>query len=159
MTFKAKIHGIVSISQEGQSPVDTTITFTGYRIKLTDEQIGRLYLDPMLVQEVVHNAEYDFDKLRNKEDKKQFSIILKHRLNNLDKGIHHLEISKWNKIKANITHHRYWLYREREWFIKTLVAAAIGFLFALIAGTIGYRQGHADGLKEGKTQSQSSTHQ
>ena len=158
MTFKAKIHGLVSISREGQSPVDTTITFTRHRIKLTDEQIGRFYLDPMVVQEVVHNAEYDFDKLLNKEDKKQFSIILRQKLNNLDKGVHHLDISRWNKIKANIIHHRYWLYREREWFVKTLIAAAIGFLFALIAGVIGYRQGHADGLREGKAQVQQQSH-
>ncbi|MFC4263844.1 hypothetical protein ACFOWM_13185 [Ferruginibacter yonginensis] len=153
-TFKAKIHGTVSIRQGEQSPIDQTITFTKYKIKLKDEQINRIYFDPLLVQVVADKMEYSFDKKLNKDDKKMFSIILKQKLNALDNCLYHLDISLWNKIKANIIHNRYWLDREKEWFFKTLVAATIGFLFAVIGGKIGYQQGYENGLKEGKAQKQ-----
>ena len=107
-TFKARIKEDVPISTGTQSPVDATITFSRRRILLKPEQIERIYLDPMLVRRIVDKEEYDFDKLFNNEDEKQFSIILKHRLNSLDDGIHHLNISLVNKIKANNIHPRYW---------------------------------------------------
>ncbi len=133
---------------------NTHVKFSRYRIFLEDEQINRIWYDPLLVQPVTHKSEYTFDKKLNKEDKKQFTIILTQRLNLLDNGIHHLDINLWNKIKANIIHKRYWVDREKEWFIKTLIAAAIGFVFGIIGSWIGYRQGYQNGLKEGKHQTQ-----
>jgi hypothetical protein len=50
----------------------------------------------------------------NKEDEKKFAISLTQRLNNLDNGIHFLNISAWNKFKANVIHHRYWIDREND---------------------------------------------
>lgn len=153
-TFEAKIHGTVLISEGPNKHIDATLTFTRYKIRLKDNQLNRIYLDPMLAQLIVDKMEYDFDKRLNQNDEKVFSIILKQRLNNLDKGLYHLDINLWNKIKANIIHHRYWIDREKEWFFKTIVAAAIGFLFGVIGSRIGYRQGYESGLREGKSQIQ-----
>lgn len=155
-TFKAVIHGSVSIREGEQQSVDRVVTFTKYRIRVDEAKINRLYFDPLLVQPIADGMEYEFDKRLNREDKKMFSIILKHRLNQLDNGLHHLDIDLWNKIRANIIHRRYWVDREKEWFVKTLIATIIGFAFALIANTIGYRQGYQNGLKEGKHQIQDS---
>ena len=58
---------------------------------------------------------------------------------------------------CNIIHGRYLI--NREWFYKTLVTAAIGFLFAIIGSSVGYRQGHQAGLKEGKALRQDTTQQ
>ena len=131
-TFKARIHGAFPISIGDETPINPVVTFSKYKILLKDEQINRIFLDPFFAQVLSHKAEYDFDKLLNKEDKKKFSIILKQKLNNLDKGIQHLDISIWNKFKANVIHNRYWIDKEKEWFIKTIIATAIGALFALM---------------------------
>jgi hypothetical protein len=149
-TFKAKIHGAVGISISHSEPPEMILSFTRYKIRLNDEQLNRIYLDPLLVQLVYDKMEYNFDKRLNREDEKMFSIILKDKLNALDKGLYHLEISLWNRFKANLIHHRYWLDKEKEWFTKTIIAAMIGFLFGLIGIFIGYRQGYNKGLKEGK---------
>lgn len=140
-TFRAKIYSAVAIRTGDETSIDQTITFSKYKILLKEEQINRIYFDPLLVQVVAHKAEYDFDKIRNKEDEKQFSIILKQKLNVLDKGIHHLNISKWNKFRANIIHNKYWIDKEKEWFIKTIIATTIGALFALMGAYVGYKAG------------------
>ena len=145
-TFKAKIiHGVCVSYYENQPPPDLLISFSKYKILLKEEQINRFWLDPFQVQLVVHKAEYDLDKLLNKEDEKMFAIILRQKLNVLDKGIHFLDISAWNKFKANVIHNRYWIDREKEWFIKTIIATAIGALFALMGAYVGYKAGLRNG--------------
>jgi len=147
-TFKAKIIGSVVRSEGIQPPIDITIKFNKYRVLLDEKQINRISLDAPYDKFMLSDKmDYTFDKKVNKVDKKQFSVLL------FD-SYYHLKISNIDKIKANIIHGRYWLYREREWFLKTLVAAAIGFLFAITGQRIGYRQGHQDGLKEGITHPQ-----
>lgn len=150
-TFKAKIHGSFLRSEGEQKPVDITVTFNKYRVLLEDNQIGRITLDPPWDKFIVADKmEYRFDKKPNKEDKKMFSVYL---FDNL----YHLQISFWGKIRANIIHHRYWVDREKDWFLKTLIAAAIGFIFGLIGSIAGYQKGFQDGIKEGKAQSQDIT--
>ena len=151
--FKAKIHGAASTSQGDQTPIDTILTFTKYKIRLRDEQVNRIYFDRLLVQLVTDKMEYDFDKRQNKDDKKMFSIILKQKLNALDTGLHHLDISQWNKIKANIIHNRYWIDKEKDWFFKTIIAVLFGALITFFVTKTSYKQGYNDGLKEGKKQS------
>ena len=156
-TFKATIHGVFPMTTELPMP-DSLITFTKNRILLSEPQIGHLYFDPFQVQQVTDRMEYSFDKLNNSADEKMFSIILKIKLNNLDTGIYHLDISRWNKIKANIIHHRYWIDREKEWFLKTVIATTIGAIMALMGAYVGYRIG-LQSLKLPTTTVQPNTHQ
>ncbi len=137
--FKAQIHGSFVISTNGQQPIDKTIEFTKTRIILKEEQLQRIFLDPFAQNALVYHGEYKLDKLLNKMDEKQFSIVLTNRMNNLDTGIHHLDINWWNKIKANIIHHRYWIDREKEWFAKTIISTLIGFLFGIVGAYMGYK--------------------
>lgn len=70
-TFKAKIHGTFAVTEGMDSPViDTTITFTKYKLLLSEDQIGKLYLDPFVAKQIVHKMEYDFDKRLNRNDEK-----------------------------------------------------------------------------------------
>ena len=136
-TFKARIHSSYVISKENEIPISHTVTFSKTRIQLKEEQINRIYLDPLCTNALIYHGDYKFDKLLNRNDEKQFSIIL--RLNNLDTSIHHLDINLWNKFKANVIHHRYWLDREKEWFAKTIISTLIGFLFGIVGAYIGYK--------------------
>jgi hypothetical protein len=154
-TFKAKIYGATWISTGNEIPVQQVLKFSKRKILLTDDQIKRGYFDPLLVQDIAHKTEYIFDKTLNKEDEKKFAIILKQKLNALDNGIHFLDINWFNKIKANIIHNRYWIDKEKEWFVKTLLAAFVGAAFALIGGFLGYKLGFQNG-KAIKSESQQS---
>ena len=151
-TFKAKLQDGVVTYESHPNSIAVTLTLTKYRIRVKDSDANRLYFNFFMVQLLIDKMEYDFDKLLDKDDKKQFSIVLKQRLNPLDSGIHYLDISFWNKIKANIIHHRYFIDREKEWFIKTLIAAAVGFTFAIIGNALGYHQGYQNGIKVGQSQ-------
>lgn len=83
---------------------------------------------------VVHDTTYRFDKDYNYNDDKVFVIFI-------GEEKYNLRIDFWNKIKANIIHHRYLLDKEKEWFIKTIIATAIGAIFALIGAYVGYKIG------------------
>lgn len=146
-TFKATIIGSWHIEDKVPKPTHREVSFSKRRIPLNPSQVERIYLDPMFVQLIADKAEYTFDKLINKEDKRKFSIIITQKLNALDDGIHYLDLSTWNKIKANIIHGRYWLYREREWFVKTLIATIIGAAFGIIGAFLGYKAGFQNGTK------------
>ena len=113
---------------------------TGYSLGLTNES------------NIFHRMTYTLQKLdidhSSRTNNSRFQVTF-------DNGMKaNLIISEWEIMRMNIIHHRYFIDREGEWFLKILIVAAVGFLFALIGNTIGYRQGHADGLKEGKAQSQ-----
>lgn len=144
-TFQAKIHGTIAPVTGNEPPIDEIITFSRYRIILKKEQINRIFYTPVQQQPITHRSQYEFDKILNKNDKKMFAIILKERLNKLDSGIKFLDISMWNKIKANIIHHRYWIDREKEWFLKSIITAAIGAIFAIMGAYVGYKAGFQNG--------------
>ena len=104
---------------------------------------------------VFHKMKYTLKKLEADDSSRtknsRFQVIFENGI-----GMN-LIMPEFQIMKMNIIHHRYFVDREKEWFVKTVLATAIGFAFALIANTIGYRQGHADGLKEGKAQSQATS--
>ena len=150
-TFEAKLHGIAILSNPGDPTfADGTITFTRSRIKLKDFQKGRLLNNIMAQQTISDDTKYTFSKGYNRSDNKVFFV-------EIDSVKFVLGISKWNKIKANVIHNQYWIDREKDWFIKTLIAAAIGFIFGIIGSIAGYQKGHQDGIKEGKAQIQDTT--
>ena len=60
----------------------------------------------------------------------------------------------WNGMLMRLIHERYWVQKNKDWFIKTLIAAMIGFLFSLIGLYLGYRQGYENGIKVGKASRQ-----
>ena len=96
---------------------------------------------------------YTFEKIRDKEDKKQFQITM-HPID----SVYNLKINLWNRFLCNWLHKRYVLNKDGgEWFFKTLIAAIIGALLGLISLTIGYRQGYQTGLKEAQSQNQDTT--
>jgi len=65
--------------------------------------------------------------------------------------------NKLNGIRLRIIHERYWVQRNSDFLFKTLIAAAMGFLFAIIGTTVGYRQGYQSGLKEWQAHHQDTT--
>jgi hypothetical protein len=137
-TFKAKIFGAGLLTRPGDKQKDHFVTFTKRRTKLKPEQIERIIYGLNADKVFIHNAEYKFDKLPDKDENIKFSVII-------NGDIFYLDIDVWNKFKANVIHGRYWLYREREWFAKTIISLAIGFLFGLLGQKIGFNQGYKAG--------------
>lgn len=133
-TFKAKIHGTVAITTGNNPPVDTTVKFSKTRIILNEEQTLALVVNSVEQDKLIYYPTYEFDKRPNKEDKKMFSVTL---INGGIRRTMFLDIDWKNKIKANVIHHRYWVDRQRDWFVK----AFIGLLLGLIATYIGHKMG------------------
>lgn len=155
MTFKAKIISCTDLSTLSRpAEVGIPFHFTKRNILFSKRHTQkRYYLSIPLACPFQHETQYTFDKVHDKEDKRRFIIYL-----NSDKNCgSYLQLTIWNKIKCNIIHHRYFIDREKEWFWKTLIAAAIGFVFGVIGSSIGYRKGYQNGLREGKSQSQDTT--
>ena len=153
--FKAEI---ISISRpplqlpEFNKPIDKTFVFSRNRIFFTQEQKEmHLRLEPPsdkhATSDFKHGMKYTFDKAYDNNDNLRFQISVGN--NNYSS---YLRIDWWNKFLCNVIHERYII--SRDWFYRTLVTAAIGFLFAIIGNMIGYRQGYQSGLKEGKAQTQ-----
>lgn len=129
-TFKARIHGAFPTTEGNQVKIDDTLVFTKYKIRLKENQINRIYLDPLLVQLITDRMSYEFDKKLNKDDNKMFSIIIPFKG---EEKTYHLDISLYNKIKANIVHKRYWVHQNIDWIFKAVVTTVIGALIALLA--------------------------
>lgn len=137
-TFQAKIYGTIAPYTPPEPAIDEMITFSKFRIILKEGQINRIFYTTILQQPVTHRAEYEFDKILNRNDEKKFAIILKQKLNHLDTGIHLLDISTWNKFRANVIHKRYWIQKNEDWALKaiigTLIITLTGLLIKLIFG-------------------------
>ena len=156
MKFKAQILGCWHPSTRNEitnEPIGKHIlTFKKYKIIFPKEFITQtLHLEFFGACPFQNNAKYTLDKALDTNDKIKFQITI----NNECKAF--ININWYNRIKCNIIHKRYLIDREREWFLKTLIAALLGFLFAIIGSSIGYRQGYQNGLKEGKMQNQDTT--
>lgn len=155
MKFKATIHGMVGNPSPdvGGKKSFALFSFSKAKIWFGKNQKADMYSLGIIhgVCNFSNGAEYTFDKGYNKDEKKVWFISS---LNGNTDCKSVINLDTWNKIKCNIIHGRYFLYREREWFIKTIIAAAVGFIFGLIGTGIGYRQGYENGLKEGKHQIQ-----
>ncbi len=141
--FKAKISkvkhapiiGVTNFFDPNRNDVSTLFEFSKNRIFFTDKQIaGKLTLETSsqyATSTFENGMKYTFDKVYNEHDKKIFQITVG------NQGFSSpLQINWYNKILCNCVHGRYLI--NQEWFYKTLVTAAIGFLFAIIGIVIGY---------------------
>ena len=99
------------------------------------------------IYELIRLDKYDVDRMKGSKFQVKFQSGTK--INIASGG--------WNGILMRFIHDRYWIQKNKDWFIKTLIAAAIGFIFGLIGSIAGYRQGFQDGIKEGKPQIQDTT--
>jgi len=63
----------------------------------------------------------------------------------------------YNGIKLRIVHKRYWVQKHWDDLLKTVITAAVGFIFAICGHTIGYRQGYENGIKAGLAHFQDTT--
>ena len=151
MRFKAQILGAVgtaTISVPGK--IKEQFIFSRSRIFFTKNHTETsYYIHIPLAFEFRNEANYTFDKVYDKDEKKRFRIVFTN-------GIHSsfIKLNGINRIKCNIVHKRYLFQRDPDWFWKTLIAAAIGAIFGFIGSGIGYRKGFQDGIKYTKPQSQ-----
>lgn len=90
--------------------------------------------------ELIKLDKYDVDRMKGSKFQVKFQSGTK--INIASGG--------WNSILMRFIHQRYWVQKNKDWFIKTLIAAIIGFLFSLIGLYLGYRQGYQNGIKAGK---------
>lgn len=125
--------------------------FTKSKIIFTKRQTKETYSLIFDICPFADKSKYTFDKVYDENDKKQFQITIDGR----EPCTAYLDILWWNKIKCNIIHRRYFIDREKEWFLKTLIAAFVGFLFSIIGLYLGYRQGYQNGIRVGQQQNQS----
>lgn len=146
MSFTAKILSVYYEAKVKTEPADHVYRFGKKKILLSKEQQekwGTVYLGPFESHKIEHGLLYTIDKIEDNDGKKWFQIRFG------DDYKHYLEIDHWNRFKLNWIHKRYWVQKNWEWFLKTLVAALIGALVALIGTDLGYRRGYQNGLKEG----------
>ncbi len=134
MKFKAHINRPI-ISTGIEPPISLITTFSReWIIENIDRNTGKRWPNPLDTSKVI--CTYQLDKIRDKEDNKQFQITY----TTGDKYI--LKLDFWNKFLCNWIHKRYVINKDGgEWFFKSIIAATIGFLFALIGLWIGYRLG------------------
>src|SRR5580698_4419042 len=65
-----------------------------------------------------------------------------------------LVTSEWQLMKMNIIHQRYWVQKNGDWFVKTVVATLVGAILALAAQRVGYHEGYEQGIKDASFQHQ-----
>lgn len=133
-TFEGKIIGMPVKSEVGKPMfASLVLTFSKNRIMVKENQEGRFQLK-FNKGNLTYGTQYIFSKEYNEHDKKVYTITI-------DSDRYFIHLSYWNKFKANIVHNRYWISREKEWFVKTIIATAVGALFALMGGYVGYKLG------------------
>lgn len=99
---------------------------------------------------IVHyGQEYSLLKVYKDDDFMEWSKKARFQAKFNDEKRVALIMDRWNGIKLRIIHNRYWVQKNHDFLFKTLIAAAIGFLFAIIGTSVGYHQGYQSGLKEG----------
>lgn len=148
--FTAKIEGLgreATVDEFDRNFNWAIFEFTRSKILFTKRQTNKEYFQIFESCKIIDKTKYTFAKAYDDNDKKRFQIAYGE-----DDCKAFLKINWWNKIKCNIIHGRYFLHREREWFIKTIIAALIGFAFGLIGTYLGYRQGYQNGLKASQQQ-------
>jgi hypothetical protein len=139
MRFKAKIDGLILLPHsEGLYENDSHFIFSKgiiyHPIKLK-EFTGDIFMDKNFQSVLANDTEYKFEK--NYDPRKEvvrFEALLNNR-----RII--LKLNKWNKIKCNLIHNRYWFQIHKDFLFQTIIAASIGFLFSLIGIALGYHQG------------------
>lgn len=122
--------------QEFNKPIDITFEFSKNRIFFTQAQRKmNLILEPRsdryATSDFKHGMKYTFDKVYDENDKLRFQINVGNR--NYSSFI---KLSWHDRIICNMIHGRYII--TREWLYKTVIVAAIGFLFGVIGIIIGY---------------------
>lgn len=153
MQFKAKILSAISVITEdaGPSRVTKDFSFTYRRILFDKRHDKRQYfLSIPLSCQFQHESEYTLATSYDKEGIKRFVITI-----GGDKNCSsYIEFSLWNRMKCNIVHKRYLPQRDSDWFYKTIIATAIGFLFGLIGVALGYSAGRQKTTIEEKSKTQ-----
>ncbi len=132
---QSNVTGWSNFTDPNRKEIDTLFEFSKNRIFFTESQQNKgLTLETSskyATSNFENGMKYSFGKAYNDDDKKIFQITV---------GNHgfssQLNINWWNKIICNCIHGRYII--NKEWFYRTLVTAAIGFLFATIGILIGY---------------------
>lgn len=154
-SFKAKIKSTVRVATFSEFDKNAgwqIFDFTKSKIIFTKRQSKQTYF--LTFHETCpfgDRSTYVFDKVYDENDKEQYQITI----NGQSNCTSYLEINWWNKIKCNIIHRRYFIDREKEWFLKTLIAAFVGFMFSIIGLYLGYRQGYQNGIKVSQEKTQS----
>jgi hypothetical protein len=141
-TFKAKILGTGLLTRPGDKRTDHFVTFTKRRTKLKPEQIERIIYGLNADKVFIHNAEYKFDKLPDKDENIKFSVII-------NGDIFHLDIDVWNKFKANWIHKRYDIQNQNSWLIKFITAILQIIIGGIFVGIVTYNLGYRNGLQDG----------
>ncbi|MES2373780.1 MAG: hypothetical protein V4557_14465 [Bacteroidota bacterium] len=151
MKFKARVIRPIE-STPAQFPLELTTLFTrNWIVEIIDDKTGKRWPNEHDKSKVL--TTYTFDKIRDKDDKRQFQITYP------NSATATLKMGWFNKFKCNWVHRRYIINKdEGEWFIKTIITTLIAAMVSLMSLWIGYRQGHQAGLKEVQSQSQDTTH-
>src|SRR5436190_2080872 len=121
MTFKAKIEKVFYPSTIGTPPAKSKYNqfkFTKSKILFTRYQEETVYfLGIPLTCPIKDRTKYTFHRIVDGNDKKRFLI----RLNDNITCSGFLEINWWNRLKCNLMHKRYWLWKSESNWLKQAV--------------------------------------
>jgi hypothetical protein len=147
MKFKAKIKYLIEdkieiqIQDMAAHKIDKEFLFSKSKIYFPKHKANKHYVIMGCLEQVGRLSDgkkYMFDKIYDEDTEK---TIFKISLEGSNGCGSELQIDLWNKLKCNIIHKRYWIDREKEWFLKTMIATAVGALFALMGAYVGYKIG------------------
>lgn len=146
MTFKARLTTVdaikLSVDEIKRGRQSNSLRFTKEFIVLPEDfdplRQGILWMVSG-IQGVKDNSKYTLYKLpkfhKERTEHSKFQI-------QFEEGQKFMLLMNWRQeIKMKITHNRYWVYREREWFIKTIIATSIGATFGVMGAYVGYKIG------------------
>jgi|ERR1035437_368762 hypothetical protein len=157
MRFKAKLATTISYPSKGQNNfrIHTSkheFIFSKTRIFHSPKLIVENAQDYFIVQDIVKNLqEYELIKLEQYDNLMEWSKDSKFQAKLKNGTTLNLITDFRNGILLRIIHGRYWFYREREWFTKTVIAALIGFLFGIMGVYVGYKLGIQNSTKSTTT--------
>ena len=129
MKFKARIYGSFSlITDNPETPPNYLFKFSKTKLYFinSDESKREYFLKIPLSCPIRNNTNYEFE-IDNNGDKKLYCIYLNKESN--CKAV--LIMNMFNKIKCNIIHKRYWVYKEplAAWaLIVSIVSLAVSII-------------------------------
>ena len=103
--FNAKLHGVIPMAEKENNIIDLTIKFTKNKIWLKTKETELLFSAPFMTNPIADGSTYTFEKTYNRKDEQIYQVIIAG-------GPPHtfvLDISLWNKFRANCLHDRFTL--------------------------------------------------
>ena len=161
MLFKAKLATTLAIdSNSGKFRQHTTnpvFVFSKTRIFFPKKSDGTQQ-DFFILQDVLKNGDkYELVRLHKYENIETWTKDSKFQAKFSDTTTLNIVPNFWNGILLRIAHKRYWVQRNWDWFLQTIIATLIGAIMGIIGTGLGYHEGYESGLKEGLLHHQAST--